>query len=655
MLILILILLPLAGGAAAGLTGRKDGQFSRSVALCTLGGELALSLLLLTQTGTELALGGLCGIGLTFSATGLQILLAVLAASLWLVSGIADREYLHGDPKMHRYHLFLLLTEGAIMGVFFSGDLYTTLVFFEMMSFLSYPLVLHTETAEAKDAAASYLAYAVIGGLVSLMGLFLLSGLLGTLRFDKLADAVAAYEGSRSALYVAGGLSLATFAAKVCMWPLHTWLPKAHPAAPAPASALLSGIITKGGMFGVFVLSAKLFLHDAAWGQVILVFGVITMVWGGFMGLCETNLKATLAYSTMSQIGFMLTGVGMQGLLGEENALAVWGSVLHLVNHAWFKLLFFVTAGIIVHSTGKLELGDLQGFGRKKPGLLVIFLPPALGIMGVPLFNGYISKTLLHESIVEYIAILEAAGQSAGLYHSAEWLFLLSGGMTVAYMTKILVCLFVEENRDPQVQKQYDETPPAASPALLRLLTGCAALCPLLGMAPHITLEGIARFAQGFFSSSGVEETVHYFSLSNLRGGVISIAIGAALYFGFIRTVVRRRENGGVTYRNPVPASFSLEERLYRPLLTQWLPFAGAVIARTAASLFEWLTALLNKALFFRFDPIVTPKEDVKFANYDPNPKGRRGNTGTLAFGLTLFGIGYMAVMIYLLLRNFVF
>ena len=618
MLLLTLILLPFVGGAAVGVLSRKNSSLSRRVTLLALAGELALSLLLLLRMGTALAFGGLCGIGLTFSAAGLQVLLSILASLLWLVSGFVSYETMAEDRHAVRYELFLLLTLGAIQGVFLSGDLYTTLVFFEVMSFTSLFWVFHSGTEKAKRAAGSYLAYAVIGGLVSLMGLFLLSTMLGTLRFDDLPEAVAAYEGSKAALYTAGGLSMATFAAKVCM-------------------------------FGIMGITAKIFLGDAQWGKVLLVFAAATMLWGGFMALCQTNLKKVLAYSSMSQIGFILTGIAVQALLGEKGGMAAWGSVLHLTNHALIKLVLFLAAGLLFSSVGSLELEDLRGFGRNKPVLLVIFLCPALAVMGIPLFSGYISKTLIHESIVEYIGILESAGQSAVFFHVIEWLFLIAGGMTVGYMTKLLVCLFAERDEKHEAQSLK------ASPAVQGILAACAVLLPILGLTPHLTMEGIARFAQDFLRSEGPEETVHYFSLGNLKGAAISIAIGAVLYFGFVRTAVRRKEGAAVAYRNPWPAALDLENGLYRPLLMVWLPFAGAVAARFAASLFEWLTALVNKVLFFRFDPIVHPKEDEKFANYDPKPQGRRGNTGTLAFGLTLFGIGYMVVMIYLLLRQFVF
>src|SRR5699024_5013413 len=146
-------------------------------------------------------------------------------------------------------------------------------------------------------------------------------------------------EEKRTALYAAGGLALAGFGAKAGMFPLHIWLPKAHPVAPAPASALLSGILTKSGVFGILLLSRYLFWAELSWSQVVLALGVVTMVLGAVLALFSIDLKRTLACSSMSQIGFILVGVAMQGFLGHENALAAWGTVLHMLNHSLIKLV----------------------------------------------------------------------------------------------------------------------------------------------------------------------------------------------------------------------------------------------------------------------------------------------------------------------------
>ena len=233
---------------------------------------------------------------------------------------------------------FTLFTLGATIGVFLSADLFTVFIFFEIMSFTSYTWVAHEETKEALRAAETYLAVAVIGGLVMLMGLFLLYGELGTLEFTRLAQAA---EKSRSdgrggyvRIFTASVCLLFGFGAKAGVFPLHIWLPKAHPVAPAPASALLSGILTKAGIFGVLVISSAILPFDMAWGRLLLVLGVLTMFTGALLALFSVNLKRTLACSSVSQIGFILIGIGMQGLIGEESSVAIRGSLLHMVNHS---------------------------------------------------------------------------------------------------------------------------------------------------------------------------------------------------------------------------------------------------------------------------------------------------------------------------------
>lgn len=240
------------------------------------------------------------------------------------------------------------------------------------MSFTSYTWVAHEETKEALRAAETYLAVAVIGGLVMLMGLFILYRELGTLEITALAEAVRSHTlaGESGAvryrnLFIGASCLLFGFGAKAGVFPLHIWLPKAHPVAPAPASALLSGILTKAGIFGVLVVSCSLLQFDVRWGALILFLGVLTMFTGALLALFSVNLKRTLACSSVSQIGFILIGIGMQGLLGEEGSLAIRGSLLHMVNHSLIKLVLFMAAGVVFMNLHKLNLNEIRGFGRK--------------------------------------------------------------------------------------------------------------------------------------------------------------------------------------------------------------------------------------------------------------------------------------------------
>ena len=187
-------------------------------------------------------------------------------------------------------------------------------------------------------------------------------------------------------IYSIGILILFGFGAKAGMFLLHTWLVEVYPAAPAPATALLSCVLSKTGVYGILILSV-IFLHDAKWGMMIVYFGVMTMLLGGILAVFSIDLKRTLACSSLSQIGFILVGIGMQGVLGEHNALAVDGSILHLVNHTIVKLLLFMTTGMIYFHTRDLNLNHIRGYGKQKPLLKIIFLMGALGVMGLSLIH----------------------------------------------------------------------------------------------------------------------------------------------------------------------------------------------------------------------------------------------------------------------------
>ena len=533
-----------------------------------------------------------CGFGLNFRLDGFRLIYGCVAALMWMMTTILSREYFRHHNNVNRFYLFLLWTLGATMGVFLSADLYTTFIFFEIMSFTSYVWVAQEENRPSLKAASTYLAVAVTGGLVMLMGIFLLYHHLGTVVIADLRTAAEGFE-NPGILYAAGGCMLFGFGAKAGAFPLHIWLPKAHPVAPAPASALLSGILTKAGIYGILILSCDLFLYDGMWGRLILAIGVITMLGGALLAVFSIDLKRTLACSSMSQIGFILVGIGMQGMLGEENALAVHGTVLHMVNHSLIKLVLFMAAGVIYMNTHLLDLNKIRGFGRKKPLLKLIFLTGALAIGGIPLFGGYVSKTLLHEAIVEY-----GGGMVMKL---VEWLFLISGGLTVAYMTKLYVAIFVEENMDNKLQEQYDRMKKYMDKASVFALGGSALILFLWGLVPHMTMDRAAKLAEGFmnYHADGSVQTIQYFSLNNLGGGLISIAIGVIVYVFFVRKILIRKSGKSMgEYVNLWPQWLDLEELLYRPLLLNILPVIFAVLCRVLDSFTDTLVVILRKTIY---------------------------------------------------------
>ncbi|MCM1173772.1 MAG: sodium:proton antiporter [Blautia sp.] len=677
-----LVFHPLAGAVLSGIIGRKGEKVRDYFADLIAVSEFLMALALFMDNAGkggaaesgQCFLPGVCGMGLHFTAEGFRLLYGLIAAFMWMMTTILSREYMLHHENRNRYYLFLLATLGATMGVFLSADLFTMFVFFEMMSFTSYVWVAQEETENALKAAATYLAVAVIGGLVMLMGIFLLYHELGTLNIAELFPAAQAFSGNRAVLYGAGACLLVGFGAKAGAFPLHIWLPKAHPAAPAPASALLSGILTKTGIFGILAVSCHLFLFDRAWGSLVLGIGVLTMFGGAFLAVFSVDIKRTLACSSMSQIGFILVGVGMQGLLGMENLTAVHGTLLHMANHSLIKLVLFMAAGVIFMNAHALDLNEIRGFGRKKPLLKIIFLIGALAISGIPLFGGYVSKTLLHESILEY--------GGGSLMKAAELIFLISGGLTAAYMTKLFIAVFVEKNKDAGKQAQYDEKRAYMNWESGFALGGSAFVLFLWGLFPHMLMDRAAELCSCFMNSFAVEaagERVAYFSLSNLKEALISIVIGAAVYLFVIRKLLMR----GGNYVDRWPVWLDMEHLLYRPLLLSFLPLVCGIVCRVFDSIVDTTVVVLRKTLYKdsplpyeRWEGSAATEAVGKAVNALQSLRnhlwGRKKQTHrdfvhltaarvedfresfmiiqrSLSFGLLMFGIGLALTLIYIL------
>ena len=583
-MLLFLVFFPMLAAGGCYILGRRDKQKRdwAVIGCCAAVFAAAAFCLVSVARGRAFAsaVPGFCGFGLSFELDGFRALYALIGGVMWLATSMLSRQYFaHHYHNRNRYSFFFLMTLGATLGVFLSADLFTTFIFFEVMSFTSYTWVAHDETPGALRAAQTYLAVAVIGGMVMLVGLFLLKFTLGTLEIAKLHEAAEACE-DKGTIWAAAICILLGFGAKAGMFPLHIWLPKAHPVAPAPASALLSGILTKTGVFGVIVVSANIFRESAQWGNLLLALGLITMLGGAVLAVFSVNLKRTLACSSMSQIGFIFTGIAMSCLLGEENALAARGALLYMLNHSLFKLVLFMAAGVVYMNLHKLHLDDVRGFGRGKPLLHFAFLMGAVGLMGVPLFSGYVSKTLIHEGIVEYVEHLAHAGHFALPYQLSEWVYLFSGGLTGAYMIKLYICLFWD--RHPTNQGAYDALNGRYMNGLSALaLTASAVLVPLLGVRPNLTMDAIADFAGGFLHAERPAHAVAYFSLTNLKGACISLTIGALVYLFFIRRFLMRKGAQESGYLDLWPAGLDLEERVYRPAIDALLA-AGAKLSALA-------------------------------------------------------------------------
>lgn len=659
-MLLSLILIPLFGAVIGFLIGRKREEKAWLVACISTVLTFMLSVTSLFTGASAFTIPGAAGLGLKLKTDGFRQVYVLIIALMWMMTVFLSRDYFAGHEKLNRYFFFIQLTLSSTLGVFLSADLFTALVFFEVMSFASFPWVIQEETKAAVRAAETYLFVAVIGGLAALMGLYLLYSEFGTLDYAALRALTETSERT-GRQYAAGALILVGFGAKAGMFPLHIWLPKAHPVAPAPASALLSGVLTKAGIFGIIVISSDLFFGDPAWGTLIVSLGTVTMFLGAVLALFSVDLKRTLACSSMSQIGFILIGIGSMCLLRHEASLAARGAFLHMINHSLFKLVLFMCAGVVYMNAHTLDLNRLRGFGRGKFVLQCAFFLAAAGIAGIPGLNGYLSKTLLHEGIV-------ACSETYPLMKAAEWIFLCSGGLTLAYMTKLYVCLFVDAPSGEHTEKK-----PYMHALSYIALTGSAVLLPALGISPSVKADRIMDLGADFFNVTRLEEQIHYYALENLKGAGISILIGAAVYFFIVRKCLMKDGR----YVDRWPAGLDLEDRVYRPLLLKILPgifgsFAGlfgenrllSPICRGVMKVTAWLTHAvsdLTDGLVYALRRTVFRERRARSSvkKYDLGSNIRTLVRAThdvmdnLSFALLMLCVAVSAVLIYILLiRN---
>ena len=395
-MLLLPILIPTICGIIAGLVPvfRKD-ETRRLLVLAALACTLAAAFLAAFTDGSALALLTIApGMELRLAADDVTRLFAAVIAVMWLMSGIFSREYMKHEGHRSRYDCFFLMSEGAMLGVAFAGNYVTMYLFFEWMTLLSLLMVLHSQTKDAIRAGIKYLLYSFAGAFAGLMGIPFLLKYGTTLNFipGGVLDP-ALTEGNEGLLLGVAFAVILGFGAKAGIYPLHAWLPAAHPEAPAPASAVLSGVITKAGVIAVIRVVYYLFGMDflsGTWVQTVLLsIALLTILMGSAMAFQEKLLKKRLAYSTVSQVSYILFGL----LLMNANALT--GSFLHVLCHSIAKDGLFLCAGAIIYRTGRKNVDELTGIGKEMPVTLWCFTLCSLALIGIPPMCGFMSKWYL--------------------------------------------------------------------------------------------------------------------------------------------------------------------------------------------------------------------------------------------------------------------
>ena len=492
-----------------------------------------------------------------------------IAAILWFAASLHAFKYMDHEHKRTRFFFFLLLVESATLGIFMVQDFYSLYLFFEAMGLGAYLLVVHSETDKARYAATKYICLTILGGLTLLLGIFLYLDYAGTVSFVPLAGSAWLTGTFRVVALVCliGG-----FGVKAGMVPVHVWLPDAHPVAPSPASALLSGVMIKAGAYGILRTILTFFQQPAVQhaevhavggaapgpggaiasvegvagaagglaadvrmlGFAIIIIACVTMFVGMILALVQNDIKRTLAYSSVSQMGYILFGFGCLAYMGSEGAIGMAGGLYHVINHAFFKGCLFLAAGSILFCAHELDMFKLGGLWKRMPLTTIFWCIAALGIMGIPLFNGFVSKTLLHHAIVESHHLAEGAHlATAGWVKAAEMIFIITSGGTIAYITKMTYYTFFKR---PEAENREHIEHVKRTPNWMLAGTGLlAAGVMFLALFPGLVLDKLmapALEAVPGLDAHGIEHVVQapIFIWGNLKEIIIPLAVGIGVF-----------------------------------------------------------------------------------------------------------------------------
>ena len=428
MMVVLVILLPWLGALTVWLVGKEHPRYQHTLAVLFSVGAALSSLSLFAFPGSTLAIqipfGRAFG-DLTLIPDGLAVLLTAIATIIGSVAVIFSVDYMRGEPQLGRYYFLVLFFIGAMTGLVLSGNLLFTFFFWEITALCSYGLIsFYNDDPKAVAGGIKALVLTQVGGVGLLAGTLIAFANLGSFQIaDLLANASSL---PPAALSLIAFSFLVAAAAKSAQFPFHSWLPDAMEA-PTPVSALIHAATMVNA--GIYLLARfyPAFQSVPAWTSSVLTVGLVSALISALSALIATDLKRVLAYSTVSQLGYMVFAIGAGG---------VFASQFHLLSHAVFKALLFLAAGSIIHSVGTRDMRLMGGLGKQMPFVRNVFIVGALALTGVPFLNGFWSKELILER---------------GLEHSPVWVYalMLSGvGLTAFYTFRMLWMVFFDRPRE---------------------------------------------------------------------------------------------------------------------------------------------------------------------------------------------------------------
>lgn len=478
--IIVAILLPLLSGLSAK-------KLSHRAMAIILAADFAVNIVCACLSGATLQIWKFTqGLTLMIGADNLSKIFGVIISGVWFFACVYAFGYMKNEHEQHRFYRYFMLTEAALMLIVYSGNFFTFFLGFEAMTLLSMPMVIHEQDADARAAAMKYMGFSIFGASMALAGFFVLDHYGTSTIFmpggvlDK--SLIAGNENMLRAIWL---IMVIGFGAKAGMFPLHSWLPTAHPVAPSPASAVLSGIITKCGVLAIIRVTYYLFgieLLVGTWAQTTaIVLTLITVFMGSMMALSEKLIKKRLAYSTVSQVSYVLFGLMLMSAKGFE------GAMLQAVFHILAKDALFMWAGAVIHETGYIRVDQLRALGRKMPVAMLGFTIASLSLIGIPPTGGFVSKWYLAEGALGY------ANFAMGM--SGVCVLIISALLTAGYLLPIMAAAFFpgrEAYFTPVNVKEPDK-------AMLLPIMVLSILTVIAGIFPNIITDAVAPITRALF------------------------------------------------------------------------------------------------------------------------------------------------------------
>ncbi len=471
MLTITAILFPAIAGVAAGLIKKEyQKKIPYYAAIMILSLLLASTAALFSADIMLFQFSENADLYFSFDNFGRFYLISVLL--LYSTVVFYAFEYMKKEENREAFFSFLFISLGALIAVAASGNPITLYLSFEMATLTTVPLVLHEKTKEAVTAGLKYLFYSIGGALLGLFGIFFVYFYSSGSRHFTIGgfldhDLISGHEKFFLAVIF---VTIIGFGTKAGMYPMHGWLPTAHPIAPAPASSLLSGIIAKAGIVSVVRIvyySVGADFLRSTWVQTAwMILAMLTVLMGSTMAFLEKNLKKRLAYSTISQISYIMLALSILSADGLRGAL------LHLISHAASKGCLFLTAGVFIYLLGKRQVSDLYGLGKKMPLTFTAFLIASLSLVGIPPMGGFLSK---------WVIALAAADSGIGvLSYLPTVVLLISAFLTAGYLFPVVVDGFFP-GKNFEADKDAVE-PPALMTVPMFLLCAAALIVGIYGV-----------------------------------------------------------------------------------------------------------------------------------------------------------------------------